>query len=210
MSDPKRRAPSDAGKGGTWVEAPPGGHQPVSSPGGAPARPEGGSLRQWLSRVEHPPRRDPRANAADPRLAEMEAALRQAEERCERERVEAIELRTVLDAVQYRIAMLEEEVGARDRELASLRSSHVGDLVRLRGEQEGALRRLAEAEQEWSAERRRLEAERAELRAQGAALGDEIAALQTSLASRVEPVRGALPRGDGGDSRGALPRRRGE
>ncbi len=125
-----------------------------------------------------------RAAQAEARAREIEAALHRTEARLEEQRVAAIELRTMLDATEYRITTLEEEIGARDREAAALRTLHVEELVRLRAEHEATKVQFTEMRRASAAEQAQLAEALAGLQSDRDALADELAAVRRQLADR--------------------------
>lgn len=162
-------------------------------------------LAHWISPFERPPLADPSRRAAHlPRMrleAELDSLRRRAEQleghlhqataardhaqvAGEEQRVIAIELRTMLDATEYRIGTLEVEVAAREHELGALRSAHVAELLRLRGEREQDEARLADVQRALAAERDHFESQVAALDAEVRARDGELDALRADLARR--------------------------
>lgn len=130
-----------------------------------------------------------RASNAEDRVQEMEAALRQAQETTEEQRITCAELTTVLRAAEYRLSNLEKTLALRDQELAALRQNYDGELEHARARIVELDDRLAQAERESFGARERFRGEQAQLSQERSALEMQIAALERRLGERNEEGR---------------------
>ncbi len=209
-----QRGPAAADWPGGRSEAAGPGDATAADVSSSPARPadsgdealrDRAGLAHWISPFERPPLADPSRRAAHlPRMrleAELDSLRRRAEQleghlhqasaardhaqvAGEEQRVIAIELRTMLDATEYRIGTLEVEVAAREHELGALRAAHVAELLRLRAEREQDAARLAEVQRAVAAEREHFEGRVAALDAEARARDGELDALRIDFARR--------------------------
>ncbi len=132
-------------------------------------------------RIERERRRAVRAEA---RLAEVELALRRAVERGDGAGVSAVDLRSLLDLVQSRVALLEDEVRASENELIELAALQRQNRGELRADDEDLAQDLERARRELRDAVRAGKSQLPELTRQSVEFEVEIDRLQSILAYR--------------------------